>query len=426
MTSKELREKRAKLVADMRAVHEAAEKEKRGLNADEQAKWAAFDTEYKSLTGEIERVERMDAIEAEQRAIPQPGREDTGKAARKDAPTAEERALALQAWASVGTKLAVTDEGRAAAEKCGIPLGTVEIDLPLSGVLGTRAAQSSLIGDLGGYTVPEGFVPRVERALLAFGGVMGVAEVLNTATGEDLPWPTSDDTSNTGEQEGENTATNEQAAAFGQFKLRAYNYSSKLVKVPYALIRDNAVNLVDLLGDMLGERLARILATKFTTGTGVATPQGIVVGSTAGVTSASSTAITADELIDLEFSVDPAYRVGAAWMMNDSVVKAIAKLKDGEGRYMWQPSIVAGQPSTLRGYPVVTNQAMASSIASTAKTILFGQLRAYKVRMVGSIRLKRLVERYAEYDQEAFVAFLSADGGLLDAGTHPVKHLIQV
>ena len=150
-----------------------------------------------------------------------------------------------------------------------------------------------------------------------------------------------------------------------------------------------------------------------------------MTAATLGVTAASAAAITGDELINLYHSVDPAYRAGAGWVMHDNVVLYVRKLKDGDNQYLWQPGLQAGVPDRLLTAPVTVCQEMASTVEASAKTVLFGQLSKYKVRDVGTLRLKRLVERYAEYDVEGFVALSRHDGELLDAGTHPVKYLQQ-
>src|SRR5207253_892617 len=109
----------------------------------------------------------------------------------------------------------------------------------------------------------------------------------------------------------------------------------------------SAFNLTEWLGEALGIRLGRMKADKFTTGTGAGEPTGIVTSATSGVTTASSTAIAADEIYDLKHSVDPAYRVEAGFMFHDLILKAIKKLKDGFGRYLFQVSLAGGAPDTL-------------------------------------------------------------------------------
>ena len=145
----------------------------------------------------------------------------------------------------------------------------------------------------------------------------------------------------------------------------------------------------------------------------------------ASAASASQTAITADEVIDTFHSVDPAYRTqqGAGWMCHDTILAAIRKLKGSDNNYLWQPGLQAGIPDMLLARPLTVNQQMTGTQAQSAKVLLFGSLRHYKIRDVRTLRLRRLVERYGEFDQEGFVAFHRTDGDLLNAGTNPVKYL---
>ena len=149
-----------------------------------------------------------------------------------------------------------------------------------------------------------------------------------------------------------------------------------------------------------------------------------MTGAALGVTAAAASAITFDEIVDLEHQVDIAYRIGARFMLADSTVQVLRKLKDSEGRYLWQQSHVAGVPGLLFNYPYVVNNDMAT-ITNSAKTVLFGQLSKYKIRDVAGIRLRRLTELYAANDQEGFVLFVRSDGNLLNAGGGPVKYLQQ-
>jgi HK97 family phage major capsid protein len=112
------------------------------------------------------------------------------------------------------------------------------------------------------------------------------------------------------------------------------------------------------------------------------------------------------------------------FLMKDSTVQLIRKLKDSTNQYLWQPGMQAGAPNMLYGFPVFTSQDMPAATTGL-KSVVFGQLSSYKVREVGAIRLRRFDELYGETDQTGFIAFHEADGGLLDAGGNPVKHLIQ-
>jgi len=286
-------------------------------------------------------------------------------------------------------------------------------------------ALSAITGSAGAFTIPSGFVNSLEIALLQFGGILQVADIIRTEQGNDLAWPTADDTSNKGVRLGENTAVSEQDIVIGQTIWNAYKYTSKMIKVPTELLEDSAFNMAQVIGEMLGERLGRIINEENTTGTGASQPKGLVTASTLGVTAAGAAAIVWTELDDLIHSVDPAYRPQCSFMFHDNVMLYLRKLLDTTNRPFWTDMPNGTPPTTIKGFPYTINQDMASAVATTNKTILFGDMRKYKVRQVRTIRLKRLDERYGESDQVAFVAFLRQDGNLLDAGTNPVKYLQQ-
>ena len=461
MTLAELRAERARLAGEIRRMADLCnptDGEARDFTAEEQGNWDQLNTDYDACLRRLaiaERAETVDAEPADTRDLEAiPGRADTATAeqrlreingdpaTRTEGPTAEQRSLALDGWFRSESCLAVEPRHVEAAAACGLNLGSRSIVLNLADTNAFRAQQdlcrsahphlitramSGNLGTTGGFLVPQTFLARLEMATLAYGGMLQTSEVIRTATGEGMAWPAGDDTSNTGEIVGENADNSTEAnVAVKQNLLGAYDFSSKMIKVPVSLLQDSALPLDSLIAAMLGERLGRIQNTRYTTGTGDAMPYGIVPESTTGVTSASSTAIDPDEIIDLAHSVDPSYRGNARYMLHDTVCAAIRKLKDGNGNYIWQSGLQAGTPDVLNGYPLTINQDMSSTITSGDTTMLFGDLSSYKVRQVGTVTVTRLNERYAEYRQVAFIAFIRADGLLLDAGTHPVKKLVQV
>jgi HK97 family phage major capsid protein len=286
-----------------------------------------------------------------------------------------------------------------------------------------RATNVVGTANLGGDTVPDEMMLPLERALLAFGGMRQVSTIISTRTGANLPMPSSNDTTIKGEIILEDAAANEQAIAFGQITLGAFKYSSKMILVSLELMQDSATNMAALVGDAAGERIGRIHNDHFTTGTGTTQPRGITLDSFAsGVTTSAATAVAYADLVNLKHSVDPAYRIGAQWMMSDAIVSILAKLVDGDLRPLWLPSMVAGNPDMILGHPVVINQSMPTGAG--AKAIVFGQLSKYYIREVLEFTLVRLDERYAERAVIAFLAWTRNDGRLRDAGTHPVKHLL--
>ena len=434
MTLKELREKAVKALKDARSIIEKAETEKREVSADEDRQFTAYMEDHNKSVKEIQKRSDLESAEKElarnqEEALTKTNPEWDEKQEKREKITEETRALALQGWARNSAGFPVEDRHRKAAIECNIELNRKEIDIDLRRDYKNvrteiRAAQSSVTGSTGAFLIPEGFVSSLESALLQFGGMREVSNVIRTETGNDLPWPTSDDTSNKGEIIGESTTQTEQNIAFGLITYKAYKYSSKMILVPYELLNDSAINLATFLGDKCGERIGRIQNDHFTTGTAAGQPKGIVTASTLGVTSATTTAIKFDEVKDLYHSVDPAYRVGARFMFHDGILQYLAKLKDGQGQYL-MGGVVSGNPTTLYGMPYTINQSMQATVATATKTMLFGQLSKYQIRDAGSIRFIRLNERYAEKDQVAFFALMRSDGNLLDAGVAPVKHLLQ-
>jgi HK97 family phage major capsid protein len=179
-------------------------------------------------------------------------------------------------------------------------------------------------------------------------------------------------------------------------------------------MEDAAFDMNGMVTSILAERLGRITESHYTTGTGSSQPNGVVTASAQGKVGASgqTTTVTADDLVDLFHSVDPAYREGGAFMAADSTIAAIRKLKtgvSGDNTYLWQPGLRAGEPDTLLGRPVIVNQGV-PVMAANAKSILFGNFQNYTIRDVRGIRFVRLEERYADADQIGFVVFLRTDG----------------
>lgn len=414
---KELVEKRLRLHEQMKQITDKAFKENRALSADEEKQWNDMDVDFASVSKEIERVETEEKRDlelalskaTEKGTIQEKPSEEDQKRAYKDA---------FSAWARFGSEH-LTPEQRSV-------LSTGYVINPNKDGQWESRAQSVGTSTAGGFLVPEGFSGALEASMKAFGGMRQASTVFATDSGNDLPWPTVNDNSNVGELLAENTGAAEQDVTFGQIVFKAYKYSSKLVRVSLELLQDSAFSMDSLLAELFGERIGRITNTHFTTGDNAGKPQGVVTASSAGVTAASATAIAADELISLFHSVDPAYRSGpkVAWMFNDSTLAAIRKLKGSDNNYLWQPGLRAGEPDLLLAKPYFVNQDMAS-ISTGNKTVLFGDFSKYRIRDIRGIAVQRLIERYAELAQVGFIAFSRHDGRMLDAGTDPVKHLVQ-
>lgn len=271
-------------------------------------------------------------------------------------------------------------------------------------------------GAAGGYTVPPAFRQKIVERITYVAAMRQLAETITTDTGATLPWPTVDDTGNEGAILAENTQVTEQDVTFGQANLDAYMYTSRLVRLSLQLLNDNAFGLESWLANTLGARIGRVQNRHFTVGTGVGQPDGIITSAEVGVTTASGAvaSVTYDNLVDLIESLDPAYLStgNARFMMSQAARKGLRKLKDGQNRPLWEPSLQAGTPDSLMGYGLTLNNFMAEPAAGV-KSIGFGDIReAYVIRDVSDFALLRLNERYADYLQVGFLGFQRSDGTL--------------
>lgn len=405
--SKKLREQRAELVeANRNTLAQISDCTDAARVKELETEWDKRDGDITALTKAIDRAERQEQLEREDNA---PARERrSGREAPPSDVSPEQReqqfATAFNAYMRHGRE-GMSPEQRAVLEQ--------------------RAQTVTTTG--GGYLIPEGFVRQIDDALLDYSGTMSAPTTkMYTTDGADLPMPTCNDTSNKGQLLGINTQESEQALTFGVVTFQAYKFTSKNVLVPVELLQDAAFNLDSYLAGKLGERLGRILEQYNTTGTGTSQPNGIVTAATAGVTGSSASTLSTDDLIDLQHSVDPAYRRSgsAGFMFNDSTLKVIKKLKDSQNRPLWLPGYDVREADTILGHRYYINQEMAA-VGASAKSVLFGDLSKYVIRIAKGMTMMRLVERYADYYQVGFQAWMRADADLVDAGTHPIKYLIH-
>lgn len=408
----ELREKQAALVAQARErLDEINANTDESRAAELESQHDAAMAEHDRIDKQIEREERMERVEQranelreQRRPIPKDGDEQRGDGAQVEY---------RQVFAKVicGTEVSeLSSEERQVLKK-----GAAEF-----------RAQSAGTTTAGGFTVPTELLAEIEKAMKAWGPMYDsdICRVITTSGGNPLKLPTVDDTASTAEAHTENAPLTDDGGkdvTFGQKSLDAYAFDTEFVRWSWELDADSIFNMEALLGELLGERLARIANKQLTIGTGTSAPHGIVPASSLGVTAVAAAAITFDELIDLEHSVDPAYRKapGVGYMLNDQTFKAIRKLKDQEGRYIWQQGDVKnGAPGTLNGRPYHVNQDMAE-IAAGAKAVLFGDFKKYWVRKVGAPVIGVLRERF--WPDLGIAGLIRFDGELAQPGA--VKHL---
>lgn len=292
-----------------------------------------------------------------------------------------------------------------------------------------------------GYFVPTGFVNAIEQATKWFAPLLdgSVITVMDTSTGQPLPFPTSDDTGNAATIVGEAQTTSELDVTASQVNFGAYKFTSGLVKVSLELSQDSAFDLEAWLAQRFGERWGRGLENFLTNGTGSSQPTGILTaiaasGATPIVAAGSSestggaqtgaNSIGYSDLVNLEHAVDPSYRRGAKYMFHDQTLSALKRIIDKYGRPLWTPGIGVDVSDTLNGYSYVINQSMPKISASNV-TVAFGDFKKFTARRVKDLAIMKLVERYAELGQVAYVSFARLDSNLVDAGQHPLNVLQQ-
>jgi HK97 family phage major capsid protein len=286
-----------------------------------------------------------------------------------------------------------------------------------------RNTMSTTTGSEGGFTVDTEVATSVIDALKAFGGMRQVSTVIATSGVGLLSFPTSDGTGEEGEIIAENGSATDLDVSLGTVGLPVYKFSSKVVTVPLELLQDSNVDIEAFVQGRMTTRLGRITNRLFTTGTGSAQPHGIATAATIGVTAANSTsqvtAVTYDSLVNLQHSVDPDYRVGAGFMMNDTTVREIRKIKDGENRPIFVPGYEMGNPGgapdRLLGSPITVNQDVAT-MAANARSILFGDFSGYYIRDVMAVQMFRFTDSaFTKKGQVGFLAWMRSGGNLVDA-----------
>lgn len=275
----------------------------------------------------------------------------------------------------------------------------------------------------GGYTVPTGFVNKLQQHLFEAAGILQTnAQIIQSDSGENLPFPK---TTSHGSAVllTEGAALSENDAAFGQITLNAYKFGV-LIQVSRELIQDTAVDLLGYLGQQAGTNIGLAADGYFVTGTGSSQPQGIANSPTAGKTGATGQTLTviANDLVDLYHSIITGYRANAYWVMNDASAAIIRKIRDdtggtGLGNFLWQPGLVAGQPDTIFNRPVITDPNMAV-MAANAYSIAFGDFNNYYVvRQVRQVVFERSDDFAFANDLVSFRAIFRADGKQLINGS---------
>ena len=382
----EMREKRTKLLATMDGFLETHRDGKGILSAEDDATYSGMEKELAALTNEIKRMERREAIDAELSkpvSTPITGKPMNGGDQEKT--------------------------GRAATAYNSNFWNVMRSKAPMPEVI--NALQ---VGDdaEGGYLVPDEYEHKLIEALEEENIFRKLAHTIQTDSGErKIPVVASKGTANWIDEEGPYEDSDD---TFSQITIGAHKLGTT-IKVSEELLRDSVFNLEDYISREFARRIGAREEESFFTGDGNGKPLGVLAdngGAEVGVTAASATASTADALFDLFHSLKTPYRSKAVWVMNDSTIKAVRKLKDNNGQYLWQASLTAGAPHTLLGLPVYTSAYM-PTIAAGAKSFAFGDFKYYWIADRQGRTFKRLNELYAQTGQVGFIGSQRVDGKLI-------------
>ena len=382
----ELREKRAKVWEQAKAFLDDKRGDEGLLSAEDTATYETMEAEVVNLGKEIERLERQAAIDLElskatsaalkTRPDNQGGEDKTGRAS-------DEYTRAF--WNAM--RRPVINEG----ERQSLTVGT---------------------DSEGGYLVPDEFERTLIEALEEENIMRSLAKIIKTSSGDrKIPVVASKGTATWVDEEG---PILESGDTFSQVSIGAYKLAT-MIKVSEELLQDSVFDLSSYIAKEFGRRIGAKEEEAFFMGDGEGKPTGIfnvVGGAELGATTAKATEITADELLDLFYSLKAPYRKKAAFVMNDATVKAIRKLKDGTGQYLWQPSITAGEPDTLLNRPVRTS-AYIPTLEAAAKIIAFGDFGYYWIADRQGRAFQRLNELFAATGQIGFKATQRVDGKLI-------------
>ena len=385
MTISELREKRNKAWEAAKAFVETKRDADGLMTAEDAATYAQMEQKVQDYSTEIDRMERQEAIDRQMNAptsTPITGKPATAKVDTKPGRAAD--AYKTSFWNQMRNKT------------------NVEI----------RNALSVGVDADGGYLVPDTYEKQLISALNDQMVVRKLAHTFITACGvHKIPVVTSHGTANWVEEAGEIPETTE---TFGQQYIGAHKLTA-LIKISEELLNDAAFNLEEYFQKEFTKRITNAEEVAFLTGDGNGKPTGLLdadTGAEVGVTTASATEITADDVINLYYSLRAPYRSKAVWLLNDSTVNALRLLKDKNGQFIWQPSLKDGTPDMLLGRPVYTSTAF-PSIGAGQKAIAFGDLSYYWIGDREGITFRRLNELYAAKGQVGFLATKRVDAKLI-------------
>jgi len=263
-------------------------------------------------------------------------------------------------------------------------------------------------------TVPKSFFDQVFDVARLVGPMLDVGNRINTTSGEDITIPTLTAYS-AATLKAAGSAIDESEPTYSSITLGAYKYGL-LIPVSNELIADAGFDISSHLANQAGNGLGYAVNAALTTGDGSSKPNGVVTAAGSGVTGGTGVTggFTADNLIDLQYTLDGAARrlPGVAYMAAGATIGAMRKLKDDAGQYLYQVNV--GQPDSFAGYSVIENPGMAA-VATSAKSVLFGHLPSYQVRVAGGVQVATSTDYAFNTDSTVFRVMMRVDGDLTHA-----------
>ena len=380
MTINELIQKRAKVWETAKNFVDTHENENGILSAEDSATYGRMEQEIEDLTAAIDRQQRADAREQElNKAMNQPL---TGRPSQK---VEEKTGRASNAYKE-------------------------DFGAHLRGKRLVHHVLSEGVQADGVYLVPEEFERQIVTGLDEANVVRSLAKVITTSAERKIPVAA---THSAAQWTAENGAYTESDPTFDQKTIDAFKLTD-LVKVSIELLQDSAFDLEGYIAGEFARAFGIAEEEAFCVGNGTNQPTGIFTanGGQLGVTAANQTSITADELISLVYALKSPYRRNAKFLMNDATIAAIRKLKDGNGVYLWQPSLQAGEPDKLLGYDLYTSPYVPQA-AADAYTVAFGDFKNYWIADRSGRTVQRLNELYSTNGQVGFVATERVDGKVI-------------
>ena len=390
MNKKEKLAKRAKLIADARALLD-----KGTLSAEDQAAFDAMMKEADEIKASLDAEERLSQVEAAL-ANPTP----VAAAATQSGDPVVDASSALMRARSTDAYIGAFWNAVRSAPSLLSPENRRELQIVASQNTGTP--------DKGGYLVPLQYETVLIQALENINIMRRLATVTSSGVDRQIPIEVDIGAATWIDEEAQFPESDIQV---GKTNMGAHKLG-RIIKVSEELLQDAFFDVPAYVADCFGRTFGRAEEQAFLLGNGTGKPTGIIVDAQFGKTAAAQAAVTADEVLDLYYSLRRQYRTSATWMVSDTFIKAVRKLKDNDGQYLWQPSISAGTPDTLLGRPVETSDYM-DGLAATKIPAVFGDLKYYRILDRKGITMQRLNELYAATGQVGFRMYSRTDGKLL-------------